>query len=78
MQHIQNNLDYVSNDLRNFSQHFAVFEYEFSRKVDALFENYDTDFKEHKKFKKDIYSLKDDSFKYSVQIEQLSKKIAKA
>ena len=75
---IQNNLDYVSTDLRNFSRHFVVFEDEFGRKVDLLFENYDTDFKEHKKFKKDIDSLKNHSFKHDVQIEHLSKKIANA
>ena len=61
----------VSNDLRSFSRHFAVFEDDFSRKVDVLFQNYDTDFNEHKIFKKDIDSLKDDSFKYGVQIEHL-------
>ena len=71
-------LDFVSNDLRSFSQHFAVFEYDFSLKVDTLFEKYDTDFSQHKGFKKDINSLKDDSFKYGVQIEHLSKKIANA
>ena len=69
-------LDYVSNDLRSFSRHFAVFEDDFSRKVDVLFENYSTDFNQHKTFKKDIDSLKDDSFKYGVQIEHLSKRIA--
>ena len=71
-------LDYVSDDLRSFSRHFAVFEHDFSLKVDALFEKYDTDFNQHKTFKKDIDSLKDDSFKYGVQIEHLSKKIANA
>ena len=71
-------LDYVSEDLRNFSQHFAVFEYDFSLKVDALFEKYGSDFDEHKVFKKDINSLKDDSFKHGVQIEHLSKKIVNA
>ena len=71
-------LDYVSNDLRNFSRHFAVFEYDFSLKVDALFEKYGSDFDEHKVFKKDINSLKDDSFKHGVQIEHLSKRIVNA
>ena len=76
VENIEEKLDYVSTDLRNFSQHFAVFEYEFSRKVDVLFENYGTDYNEHKEFKKDINSLKDESFKHDVQIENLSKKIA--
>ena len=75
---IEEKLDYVSTDLINFSRHFAVFEHEFSLKVDTLFENYDKDFKEHKKFKEDIDLLKDDSFKYNVQIEHLSKKLANA
>ena len=71
-------LDYVSNDLRSFSRHFAVFEDNFSRKVDTLFQNYSTDYDEHKIFKKDIDSLKNYSFKHDVQIEHLSKKIANA
>lgn len=73
-----NKLNYVSEDLRNFSRHFAVFETDFGLKVDVLFEKYDTDYREHKTFKRDIDSLKDDSFKHGVQIEHLSKKVATA
>lgn len=75
---VRNGLDFVSKDLRNFSGHFAVFEHEFGLKVDLLFEKYGSDYKEHKEFKKDIESLKNDSFKHDVQIEHLSKKIATA
>ena len=75
---VRNGLDFVSKDLRNFSGHFAVFEHEFGLKVDLLFEKYESDYKEHKEFKKDIESLKNDSFKHDVQIEHLSKKIATA
>lgn len=76
LNNVKSDLNYVKKDLRNFSQHFAVFEVEFSRKVDVLFENYGTDFDEHKIFKKDIDLLKNSSFKHDVQIEHLSKKVS--
>ena len=76
LNNVKSDLKYVKKDLRKFSQHFAVFEVEFSRKVDVLFENYGTDFDEHKIFKKDIDLLKNSSFKHDVQIEHLSKKVS--
>ena len=73
---LKNEVTDTKNELTKFFNHFTVFEFENSRKVDLLLENYDFDYKRFAKNNADIFDLQEKYSKHDCRITSLELKAA--